>query len=224
MSKPPPDTSAALRPRKRMERGAREAHIVAEAISFFAERGLEGKTRDLAERIGITQPLLYRYFPSKDSLIERVYQEVYVSRWNPDWETLIADRELSLVARMIRFYREYAGAIYDYNWVRIFVFSGLKGANLNDRYLAHVRAKLLEPLCMEMRHDFALPSPDQVPITEQEVELAWGLHGMFFYRAIRHFVYNQPMIENSMHAIENDVHTFLKGAPNALKSIIDESL
>jgi len=207
-----------------MERGAREAHIVAEAINFFAERGLEGKTRDLAKRIGITQPLLYRYFPSKDSLIERVYQEVYVSRWNPDWETLIADREQSLMARMVRFYCEYADAIYDYNWVRIFVFSGLKGANINDRYLAHVRAKLLEPLCVEMRHDFALPSPAKVPITEEEVELTWGLHGMFFYRAIRHFIYNLPMIENTTDAIENDVRTFLKGAPHTLKSIIDESL
>jgi len=207
-----------------MERSAREAHIVAEAINFFAERGLEGKTRDLAERIGITQPLLYRYFPSKDSLIERVYQEVYVSRWNPDWEILIADRNQPLMARMIHFYREYANAIYDYNWVRIFVFSGLKGANINDRYLAHMRVKLLEPLCVEMRHDFDLASPAQVPITNEEIELTWGLHGMFFYRAIRHFVYNQPMIENSTDAIENDVCTFLKGAPDTIKSIIEKSL
>jgi len=219
-----PQTNTALRTPKRMERGAREAHIVAEAINFFAERGLEGKTRDLAERIGITQPLLYRYFPSKDSLIERVYQEVYVSRWNPDWEALIADRNQPLVARMVHFYREYADAIYDYNWVRIFVFAGLKGANINDRYLAHVRAKLLEPLCAEMRHDFGLASPAQVPLTNEEIELTWGLHGMFFYRAIRHFVYNQPMIENSADAIENDVRTFLKGAPDSIKAIVEKSL
>jgi len=224
MSKSPPNTDAAQRPRKRMERGAREAHIVEEAINFFAEHGLEGKTRDLADRIGITQPLLYRYFPSKDSLIERVYQEVFVSRWNSNWETLIADREQPLVARMIRFYREYANAIYDYNWVRIFVFSGLKGANINERYLALVRTKLLEPLCAEVRHEFDLPDPAQAPISDEEVELFWSLHGMFFYRAIRHFVYNQPMIENSTAAIENDVRTFLKGAPDTLKSIIDKSL
>jgi len=224
MSKSPPEANVVKRPRVRMERHAREALIVEQAIAFFAEQGLEGKTRDLAERIGITQPLLYRYFPSKESLIERVYQEIYVSRWNPDWETLIADRDQSLSARMIHFYRAYAEAIYDYNWVRIFVFSGLKGANINDRYLAHVRAKLLEPLCTEMRHDFALPSPAEAPITDEEVELAWGLHGMFFYRAIRHFVYNLPMIDNREDAIANDVRTFLKGAPGALKSIIEKSV
>ncbi|HEY9081672.1 TetR/AcrR family transcriptional regulator [Magnetovibrio sp.] len=224
MSKSPPHTDIAARPRKRMDREAREAHIVAEAISFFAEQGLEGKTRDLAARIGITQPLLYRYFPSKDNLIERVYQEVYVSRWNPDWETLIADRNKPLVERMIAFYRQYADAIYDYNWVRIFVFSGLKGTNINDRYLAHVRSKLIEPLCSEMRHEFALPTTDEVPTCAEECELVWSLHGMFFYRAIRHFVYNQPMIDNVDEVIANDVRTFLKGAPEAMKSIIAKKL
>lgn len=110
------------KPRKRMDRDEREALIVKEAVNFFAEHGLEGKTRDLAAQIGITQPLLYRYFPSKESLIERVYQEVYVSRWNPEWETLISNREIDFLDRMVRFYQEYADKIYDYAWVRIFIF------------------------------------------------------------------------------------------------------
>lgn len=219
-----PQTSAATdtqrRPRKRMDREKREAHIVEEAIKFFAEHGLEGKTRDLADRIGITQPLLYRYFPSKEHLIERVYEEVYVGRWNPDWEALIADRSQPLAERMIRFYHEYADAIYDYVWVRIFVFSGLKGMDINNRYLRHVRAHLLEPYCTEMRHDFGLPPADEIPISDEEVELTWSLHGMFFYRAIRHFVYNLPMIENHKVAIENDVRAFLAGADVAQKAII----
>jgi hypothetical protein len=35
-------------------------------------------TRDLARRLGVTQPLLYRYFPSKDDLIKEVYRTVYL--------------------------------------------------------------------------------------------------------------------------------------------------
>lgn len=219
--RPEPSTSVdAPKLRKRMGREEREAHIVREAVKFFAEHGLEGKTRDLAERIGITQPLLYRYFPSKESLIERVYQEVYVSRWNPRWEELITDRSQPLADRMIRFYKEYADAIYDYVWVRIFVYSGLKGVDINDRYLNIVRGKLLEPICAEMRQTFDLPPDDDAPISDEEVELVWSLHGMFFYRAIRHFVYNLPMIENPDDAIENDVRTFLQGAPETLRAII----
>lgn len=198
----------------------REALIVQEAVRFFAEHGFEGKTRDLAKRIGTTQPLLYRYFPSKESLIDRVYQEVYIRRWNPTWDQLIADRERPLVRRLCQFYKEYAGAVYDYVWVRIFVYSGLKGMPINERYLAIIRAKVLEPVCLEMRHAHGLPGPDRIPLLEAEIELAWGLHGMFFYRAIRHFIYNLPMVPDTDAAIENDVRTFLAGAPRAQKELL----
>ncbi len=210
------------KPRKRMEREEREAHIVAEAIQFFAEYGFEGKTRDLASRIGITQPLLYRYFPSKESLIDRVYEEVYVSRWNPEWETMVADRSRPLIDRMTQFYQEYADAIYDYVWVRMFVFSGLKGVGINDRYLAFVRERLLTLVCAEMRHDFGLPKAEDVPITDAEIEHAWSLHGMFFYRAIRHFVYGGPMVDDVAGAIANDVRTFFNGAANTIEAILGD--
>ncbi|MCW8915701.1 MAG: TetR/AcrR family transcriptional regulator [Magnetovibrio sp.] len=223
MTESPVQDGAPTKPRKRMEREEREAHIVAEAIQFFAEHGFEGKTRDLAARIGITQPLLYRYFPSKESLIDRVYEEVYISRWNPDWERLVADRSRPLLERMTQFYHEYADAIYDYVWVRMFVFSGLKGVDINDRYLSHVRKALLIPICAELRHDFGLPSVDDVPITDTEVEHAWSLHGMFFYRAIRHFVYGSAMTDDVEGAIANDVRTFLAGAPETVQAILDKN-
>ena len=209
--------------RKRMSSEDREQMIVHEAVNFFAEHGFEGKTRDLAARIGITQPLLYRYFPSKESLIERVYQEVYVSRWNPEWEALITDRSKPLDDRLCHFYQSYSGAVYDYVWVRIFVYSGLKGVDINDRYLAMIREKVLEPICREIRHSHNLPSADETPITDAEIELVWGLHGMFFYRAVRFFVYNLPVADNTDTSIEHDVRTFLVGAPNTIKKLIDNT-
>jgi hypothetical protein len=39
----------------------REREIVRGAVAYFAEVGFEGSTRDPAARLGITQPLLYRY-------------------------------------------------------------------------------------------------------------------------------------------------------------------
>src|ERR1700739_1778532 len=68
---------------QRLDPAEREAIIAREAVSFFAEHGVAGQTRELAKRLRITQPLLYRYFPSKEALIERVYQEVFVGRWKP---------------------------------------------------------------------------------------------------------------------------------------------
>ncbi|MEZ5935192.1 MAG: TetR/AcrR family transcriptional regulator [Alphaproteobacteria bacterium] len=213
------------KPRKarRMGPKAREALIVEEATNFFAEQGFEGKTRDLSKRLGVTQPLLYRYFPSKESLIERVYQDVYVKRWDPEWGGLITDRSRPLADRLIAFYKAYAGAIYDFVWVRIFLYSGLKGVDINDRYLAIVKDKVLLPVCAELRHESGLPSPDTLPIGAEELELAWSLHGMFFYRAVRHFAYGLPIAENTDQAIENDVRLFLAGAPVVHRGIIERA-
>lgn len=208
--------------KKRMDPDAREAHIVAEAVRFFAEQGFEGKTRDLAKRIGITQPLLYRYFPSKESLIERVYQEVYVQRWNPAWESLITDRQIPLPDRLSRFYREYSRAVYDYVWVRMFVYSGLKGVDINDRYLRGIKDKVLRPICTELRHAHGLASPYEVPISEQELELAWGLHGSFFYRAIRRYVYNLTSAADSDVAIDNEVRVFLAGVEPVQRQLVEK--
>jgi AcrR family transcriptional regulator len=57
---------AAVFPRTRLPRDTREQLIVKEAVRFFAEFGFGGRTRELARRLGVTQPLLYRYFPSID--------------------------------------------------------------------------------------------------------------------------------------------------------------
>jgi AcrR family transcriptional regulator len=50
----------------------REKHIAQEAVKYFAEVGFVGDTRELAQRLGVTQSLLYKYFPSKEALINRV--------------------------------------------------------------------------------------------------------------------------------------------------------
>lgn len=205
---------------KRLPRIERERLIVEEAIRFFAEVGFEGQTRALAKRLGVTQPLLYRYFPDKESLIERVYEEVYLRRWNPSWEELLVDRSRPLSERLCLFYNAYARAIFSYEWVRIFMFGGLKGVNINARYLSIIREHVLIPVCRELRAaaglDDAVP-----PISEAELECAWGLHGGIFYIAIRRWVYGVPASQPVERTIENQVTTFLEGAPAAVRRIVE---
>ena len=139
--------------RRRLPRNQREAMIIAEAIRFFAEVGFEGQTRALAQRLGVTQPLLYRYFPDKDSLIDRVYQEVFLKGWNTEWTTALSDRAIPLVDRLIEFYRVYTHANFSYERVRLFMFAGLKDESIANRYMAHVHHSLFIPLCREMRSE-----------------------------------------------------------------------
>lgn len=210
--------------RRRLSPEVREKEILSGAIAFFARHGFEATTRHLARELGITQPLLYRYFPSKEILIERVYQEVFMQRWNPAWESLIIDRERALAERLTRFYSAYAAAVYDYVWVRIFVFSGLKGIDINARYLAIIRDKVLEPVCRELRHAHGLPDTDTVPLSEEEIELAWSLHGAFFYRAIRRYVYSMPVRTDDEQAIANNINVFLEGARGMQRQVVERSV
>lgn len=206
--------------RKNLRAADREKVILEAAIRFFAEHGFEGQTRELAKRIGITHSAIYRHFPSKEALIERVYEHVYLSRWQEHWEALIKDRSQPLEARLTRFYREYADQIFDYDWVRIFVFSGMKTFDITKRYLAIVSEKIIVPAVTEARKELDLPSPSRVAISEREKELFWGLHGRIFYIAIRKFVYATPVPEDLHDVIGDATREFMLGAPHVIRSIV----
>jgi AcrR family transcriptional regulator len=200
-----------IREQQRLDPSQREAIIAREAVSFFAEYGFEGQTRELAKRLRITQPLLYRYFPSKEALIERVYQEVFVGRWKPSWEKIITDRSVPLKARLAHFYREYAEVILTYEWIRLFMFAGLKDLGLNARYLKMLRERAFETVIEEIRVEYGRPSTSQLPITVIEIEMVWGLHAAIFYLGVRQFIYSMPLETDVDSIIDAKVATFLSG-------------
>jgi AcrR family transcriptional regulator len=205
-----------------MPAAAREQFILDEAIRFFAERGFEGQTRELAKRINIAHATIYRHFRSKEELIERVYEQIYLSRWRPEWKQLIQDRNLSLETRLAQFYLEYVERVFEYEWVRIFVWSGLKSFDITKRYLAIVKRDIIEPACRELRHDLRLPTVQAAPITEREIELFWGLHGRVFYLAIRRFIYDTPIPKRLDDIVRDAVAGFLIGAKELVPALLGD--
>ena len=203
-----------------MRAADRERLIVDEAIRFFAERGFEGQTRELARRMGIAHSVIYRHFPSKEALIERVYQDVYLSRWSQDWSPLIRDRSQPLQARLTSFYLDYVARVFEYNWVRIFVFSGMKSFGITGRYLDIVRREIIEPAAAELRHDLKLPDAKSHPLSERETELFWGLHGRIFYLAIRKFIYETPIPPDLDAIVRDAVQTFMDGAKMTMPKLL----
>ena len=208
---------------QRMPRMERERHILAEAVRFFAEVGFGGDTRELAKRANVTHALLFRYFPSKDALIERVYREVYLGRWNPDWELLIQDRSIPLRDRLTQFYRLYGQTILSYEWVRLFMFAGLKGSDLNGRFFALVTDRIVTPICREIRLHYRLPDFDEVPPLPAEIELVWGVNSRIFYFGVRKYVYGMPVPENLDELIEAEVRLFFDGIGKTLEALLDRS-
>lgn len=197
--------------------------IVARAIEFFAEVGFTGQTRELAQRIGVTQPLLYRYFPTKDLLIERVFQETFVGRWKPEWEDLLADRSRPLRERLSTIYLAYLETVLTHQSVRIFMHSGLKDGAFNRRYLTFVREHLLEGICREVRAAHGLPPAHTVPLAEDELEAAWGLHGSFFYVGIRRSIYGLETPADLRRVVDSRIGAFLDGAGAEAERILAAS-
>src|SRR5207244_2626085 len=78
----------------------REAQILAAATVLMTRKGLAFSTRELADAVGVSQPLIYRYFPSKATLLDRVFEEIYVKRWDAFWTDILRDRSIPLSERL----------------------------------------------------------------------------------------------------------------------------
>ena len=210
----------ALKPAKRLSGAEREQLIAQEAVKYFAEVGFGGDTRELAQRLGVTQSLLYKYFPNKEALINRVFEEVYLGRWNPFWETVINDRSISLQERLTRLYIEYAKAALTRDWVRIFMFSGLRGEDINRKYLYILKTKILEPIAIELRHELGLPSISEMPLKTAEIEMVWSINARVFYFGQRQWIFNVPVEDNLDDLIRQTIAHFMAGAVKVLPEIL----
>jgi hypothetical protein len=207
----------------RLSGAEREKHIAQEAVRFFAEVGFGGDTRELAKRLGVTQSLLYKYFPSKEALINRVYEEVYIGRWNPFWESVVRDRSIPLQERLTRHYIEYAKAALTRDWVRIFMFSGLRGEDINRKYLDILRERILIPIAIELRHEFGLPTLEEVPLKSNEIELVWSINARVFYFGQRQWIFDVPIEDNLEDLIRMTIEHFMAGARVVMPGLLGKT-
>jgi AcrR family transcriptional regulator len=187
-------------PRKRLSTAERERQILAGAIRFFSDRGLDGQMRDLAKHIGVTHALLYHYFPTKQALIDRVYVELFEGLWKPEWEQILDDPQLDAPTKFSRFYVDYAQAILARDFVRILVFSGLSDRYIPDRFFELLRLRLFPRLISVTRRHCGVVS--QAKPSARELELLMGLHGGIFYIGLRRWVYEQ--VVHGAEAAEHD--------------------
>ena len=199
--------------RRRLSSQQRREEFISKAIVFFAEEGFESSTRELARRLGVTQPLLYRYFPSKEDLIHEVYKAVYLNRWRPEWDGLLADRSMPLRQRLQQFYEAYTDAIFTREWIRIYLFSGLKGVDINRRYVKLVEDRILNRIVTEYRHEAGLPEESQP--SPAELELAWVMQGGIFYYGVRKYIFESPVHEDKSRVISDALDVFLAGIGTA---------
>lgn len=197
--------------RKRYLPENRRRMIVEGAIRFFAEHGFDGSTHQLASYIGVTQPLIYQYFPSKTNLIEAVYEQLFQDRWNDEWDAILSDRSRPIEDRLVDFYRRYAAVTHEPEWTRVFLYSGLRGLEINRRYSSIVGERAIRRICIEVRDAFGFDGLDKTPLSVAETEAAWMLHASVFYYGVRRFVYRTEVEARPDQLVRTAVRLYLRG-------------
>ncbi|WP_204313402.1 hypothetical protein, partial [Klebsiella michiganensis] len=78
-----------------------------------------------------------------EELIKEVYRKVYLEPLDTGWEKLLTNRSRPIRERLVQFYEAYTNVIFTRKWLRIYLFSGLKGLDINRWYVGVVRDKIL---------------------------------------------------------------------------------
>ncbi|MEO1016364.1 MAG: helix-turn-helix domain-containing protein, partial [Pseudomonadota bacterium] len=176
-----------------------------------AEQGVHVSTRELAKRIGVTQALLYRFFASKEAILEAVIEHSLAGRWNDRWVAILADTDLSAEQRLGDFYSDYVLSMSPES-MRLFMRLNLDGHPHARRFAVPLTQRLLVPVTAVLRHAASLPDFMARPMMHGERELAMVLHGGLMFLAIRKNIYGMPMTVDLDELIRLQVRTFLPGA------------
>jgi AcrR family transcriptional regulator len=191
----------------------REQQIVEKAIEYFSDYGFQASTREIAKHIGITQPLLYRYFKTKNDLIDRVYKEIFLTRWRGEWQIDLQNRDIPFRVRLKDYLRNYCDSILDRNWIRIFLLGALADQTINKRYLAMLQERTFPIILNEFYSAIGIDSADESN-RALDNEILWSFHSSFFYIGVRKYVYQLSVPDNLDEIVDVRVNAFLDGAEN----------
>jgi AcrR family transcriptional regulator len=202
----------------RLPAGERRAAIIREAAVFFAEEGFSASTSDLAERLGVRQALLYKYYPSKEALLEAIFETVFSEQLSSETKSVLSDRSKPLVDRICSVYADYVRQRNGIG-VRLFLRAALDSYSLPKRMAEAQRSKLINPLLAELRHDCGLQPLAKQPMLIGEYELALMLHGAVVFNQMRTHVFRLFPVEHVPDAIRLYIATFLDGARDQMRTL-----
>ena len=204
--------------RKRAKRGTGEQRIVDAAKIFFADHGFRGSTRELAWQLGVTQALIYKYFPSKQALIDRVFQSVFIDNWDAGVTERLQAPLPPLDQRLTAFYQAFARRSTPVS-TRLFMRANLDDQRLAERYTFALNERILTPVIVALRREAGLPTLAKKPLLRAERELAMTLHSAIVHLGLRKHIYNSPLPDNLDDHVALYVESFLAGAPSTMAAI-----
>lgn len=200
----------------RLPHATRRAQILSQAAEFFAEFGLTAQTRALAAVCGISQRLLYRFFPNKSALIEEVYKAEIAGPFKAVWFADLCNRSRPVEQRLNDFYREYYDQVLTQRWLRLFLYASLAELGMAPAYISAIVTHMLEVIVQESAQELGLALPEDKALCH---ELGWSLHGAISHLAIRRRIYSNTNPHLATVVIPMYVRVFLAGLHGALAPV-----
>ncbi|MFF0269608.1 TetR/AcrR family transcriptional regulator [Kribbella sp. NPDC004536] len=160
-------TSTTTAPKRRRDRAAREREILEAAERIFGERGYQGTSMDdVAAQVGVSKPLIYQYYGSKDGLFLACLARLrgQLLETVADAVMAAADAEDSLYAGFLAWFRfldEHPQA-----W-SVLVDEGMLSAGPAAEATDEVRAAFIELIATMVRMNV----PAGRPADEEEIQI-----------------------------------------------------
>ena len=174
-------------PRKRLTHDERKALILDRAADYLSENGFPVRTRRLAAAAGISQRLIYYFFPNKSALIDEIYNSAIQGPFKAIWFVELTDRSKPMAERLRAFYRDYFDTLLTRRWTRLLLYSSFSAQNMAPRYISGIILRLLETIVEEVAAERGVTLPAEKPVIH---EIGWILHGAVSHLAIRRHLFH----------------------------------
>ena len=129
----------------------------------------------------------------------------------------MADRSKPLLDRLIEYYIAYSHNVITYEWVRLFLFAGLRGTDLNLHLIKYMNEHVIYPIIRELRFELGIVSDKKSIIPEIEKELVTGINADIFYLGVRKYVYGEKFSEDLDSIVKAKIIAGYYGAKEGLQ-------
>ena len=185
----------------------RQASIIAVASSLFAQKGFNGTTtRAIARTAGISEALLFKYFPTKRALYAAIIAaKSQLSQLMASIEEAADKRDDVRVFTLIAGFRIHRGS--DPSLLRLLLFSALEGHELSDMFFRNRHRVFYEFLAGYI----ARRTRDGVFRKVDPLLAAQSFIGMIVYHRLLHDIFGVPAHCSPEEAVAGYVDVFLEG-------------
>lgn len=203
----------------RLSAGERRQAIIEASSKLFAERGFRGvTTREIAQAVGVSEPVLYQHFQTKQDLYQAIIESISeqvrcrfepalaaASEYDRDDRTI-----LTQIATNISLWHD-----EDPTLSRLLVFSALEGQEFSDLFFAKHAAPQFDLLKQYFEHRIERGTFRSV----NPAAAAWAFIGMIAHHSmVRHYHHFDPYPQPKEELIAQMVDLFLHGLQQQIKA------